>query len=51
MTIKYPCKKCENELVTIIYRGLTQCDVQCTECKHVMKVEKIRIKLLERNHD
>lgn len=48
MSIKYPCRECPNQYVKILYRGLVTVHVQCTACGFIMQVEKLRVKLLER---
>lgn len=51
MTVRFPCVNCTNKLVRIIRRGLATCDIQCTGCGHIRTIEKIRIKLLERQQE
>lgn len=51
MAIKYPCKECPNQYVRIVMRGLVTCHVACTSCGFIMQVEKIRVKMLERQQE
>ena len=51
MSIKFPCQNCSNQFVKIVMRGLVTCHVKCTACGFVMQVEKIRVKLLERQSE